>query len=133
MGKLGKLPLLLWASPWSLLGLSVGLLVLMTGGRSRVRGPVIEFHGGLISRLFERFPATPIAMTLGHVLLGRSAAALDIAYTHELVHVRQYERWGPAFVPVYLTWSLVLWLQGKDPYRDNPFERQAYGEDDRTA
>jgi len=22
----------------------------------------------------------------------------------------------------------VLWLRGRDPYRDNPFEREAYGE-----
>ncbi|MEE8453069.1 MAG: hypothetical protein V3R99_14180 [Thermoguttaceae bacterium] len=115
-----------------MLGLSVGLLAVVTGGRVRVRGPVIEFYGGVIPWLFERFPATPMAMTLGHVILGRTATALDIAHEHELVHVRQYERWGPIFVPAYLACSLVLWLQRKDPYRDNPFERQAYSEDDRT-
>jgi hypothetical protein len=41
------------------------------------------------------------------------------------VHVRQYERWGPLFVPAYLVSSLVLWLRGRDPYWDNPFEVEA--------
>ena len=65
-------------------------------------------------------------MTWGHVILGQTAAALDISREHELVHVRQYERWGPLFIPAYLLCSAVIWLRGGDPYRDNPFERQAY-------
>jgi hypothetical protein len=64
-------------------------------------------------------------MTLGHTILGRTDAALDIARAHELVHVRQFERWGPLMGPAYLLCSLVLWLARRDPYRDNPFERQA--------
>jgi hypothetical protein len=51
---------------------------------------------------------------------------LDFCRSHELVHVRQYERWGVLFIPAYLLCSLVLWLTGRDPYRDNPFEREAY-------
>jgi hypothetical protein len=46
---------------------------------------------------------------------------------HEQVHVRQYERWGPLFVPAYLLSSLVELLRGRRPYRDNWFEREAYG------
>ena len=64
-------------------------------------------------------------MTLGHVILGRTEAALDVARRHEMVHVAQYERWGPAFGPAYLLCSLWQWTRGKDAYRDNPFERQA--------
>ena len=67
-------------------------------------------------------------MTLGHTILGSTAAALDISREHEMVHVRQYERWGPLFGPAYLLSSLVLWLRGKDAYRDNRFEREAYDE-----
>ena len=67
-------------------------------------------------------------MTLGHVILGASEADLDAARRHEQVHVRQYERWGPLFIPAYLAASAWLWLRGRDPYRDNPFERQAYDE-----
>jgi hypothetical protein len=44
------------------------------------------------------------------------------------VHVRQYERWGPLFVPAYVLCSAVIWSRGGDAYRDNPFEREAYGE-----
>ncbi len=126
MRILTKLAGWLWASPWTILGLCLGLLVWATGGRARRQGAVIEFYGGVIPWLFERFPATPSAMTLGHTILGRTAAALDVAREHELVHVRQYERWGPLFVPAYLLCWLVLWLAGKDPYHDNPFEREAY-------
>jgi hypothetical protein len=45
-----------------------------------------------------------------------------------MIHVRQYERWGVLFVPVYLLCSAVLWVRGKRPYHDNPFERQAFSE-----
>ena len=44
------------------------------------------------------------------------------------MHVRQYERWGPLMGPAYLLASLVAWLRGRRPYRDNPFERQAFDE-----
>lgn len=116
----------LWASPWTLVGLSLGLAGLLTGGRVR-RGPgIIEFHGGAVRWLLHHLPAEPFAMTLGHTVLGLTEASLDIAQPHELVHVRQYERWGPLFIPAYLGCWLVLWLKGKDGYRDNPFEREAY-------
>ncbi len=71
-------------------------------------------------------PNRPLGMTLGHTILGVSAAGLDTVRRHEMVHVGQYERWGPAFVPVYLFHSARLWLAGKDAYRDNPFEKEAY-------
>ena len=87
---------------------------------------MLEFYGGAVTWLFQRLSGSFHAMTLGHVILGTSAAVLDLAHRHELVHVGQYERWGPFFVPAYLLCSLVLRLAGKDAYRDNPFERQAY-------
>jgi hypothetical protein len=117
---------LLWASPWSLLGVTIGLLAAITGGRAQRRGRVLEFHGGAATWLLRRLPVRPSAMTLGHVVLGETAAALDVSRSHELIHVRQYERWGPLFVPAYLACSLVLWLRGKDAYHDNPFEREAF-------
>ncbi|HEX7448471.1 MAG TPA: hypothetical protein VF306_13040 [Pirellulales bacterium] len=115
-----------WAAPASLLGLVVGAAALATGGRGRRIGRILEFHGGAARWLLERFPGEPWAMTLGHIVLGRTAAALDMSRNHELLHVRQYERWGPAFLPAYLLASLGLWLVGRDPYRDNPFEVEAY-------
>ena len=54
-----------------------------------------------------------LAFTLGHTILGQTDAALDISYDHEMVHVRQYERWGPFMGPAYLICMLVLWLMGR--------------------
>jgi hypothetical protein len=117
----------IWASPWSILGLAVGALGLATGGRLRRRGGTIEFYGGIVPWTLGLMPGgQTIAMTLGHVILGRTAATLDRAREHELVHVRQYERWGPLFIPAYLLCSAVIWTRGGDAYRDNPFEREAY-------
>ena len=61
------------------------------------------------------------AITFGHVVL--SVDELDpTTLDHEIVHVRQYERWGPLFFPAYLFASLAARLRGGHGYRDNPFE-----------
>ena len=119
---------ILWALPYTLLGLTVGLVGVCTGGHARVRGPVIEFYGGGVKWFLTRLPGGQftLAITFGHTILGQTDAALDISREHEMVHVRQYERWGPLMGPAYLTCTLVLWLTGRRPYRDNPFEREAY-------
>ncbi|MCU0877557.1 MAG: hypothetical protein MUF06_07225 [Pirellulaceae bacterium] len=118
----------LWASPYTLLGLALGGVGLCTGGRVRVRGRVLEFYGGGIKRLIHRLPDGQfvLAFTLGHTVFGPSDAALDISRDHELVHVRQFEIWGPLMGPAYLLCSLYMWLTGRRAYRDNPFEREAY-------
>ena len=101
---------IIWASPYTVVGLLIGAVGLCTGGRARIRGKVIEFYGGGVKWLIARLPSGQftIAMTLGHTILGQTDAALDISRAHELVHVRQYERWGPFMGPAYLTCSLVL-------------------------
>jgi hypothetical protein len=121
---------IVWALPYTLLGLAIGLIGLCSGGRARVRGRTVEFHGGAVRRFVTCLPGGQLvlAFTLGHTILGQTAATLDIARDHELVHVRQFERWGPLMGPAYLLSSLVLWLIGRQPYRDNPFEREAYGQ-----
>jgi hypothetical protein len=126
----------LWASPVTGIGLLfVPLAWTADGGVSVVCG-VIEVHGRLIAALLRR--GLPIlgpaaAMTLGHVILGRDRSCLDHSRRHEHVHVRQYERWGVLLVPVYLIASCILYMQGQDPYLDNPFEREAFGQDRRAA
>jgi hypothetical protein len=106
----------------------LGLIGLCTGGRARVRGPVVEFYGGGVKWLLHRLPhgQFTLAFTLGHTVLGQTDAALDISRDHELVHVRQFERWGPFMGPVYLGASAVLWVLGRRAYWDNPFEREAF-------
>lgn len=129
MGRTGlKLIAIVWASPYSLLGLAVGGLGLLSGGRAAVRSGVLEFSGGAVTWFVRHLPSGPttLAITLGHVVLGQTPAALDISHAHELVHVRQYSRWGPLFGPAYLLCSAVIWLRAGRPYRDNPFEVEAY-------
>ncbi len=128
-GHLTKLTLVVWTIPNTLLGLSIGVIGLCFGGKCQCAGGCLEFHGGLVQWLLERGPLGSgiMAMTLGHTILGQTETALQISRDHEHVHVRQYERWGPFFLPAYLGCSLVLWLQRRDAYRDNPFEVEAYG------
>ncbi len=124
---------MLWASPNSLIGLFVGLLGLASGGSGRRIGPTLEFSGGVICWLLQKTPVRAVAMTLGHVIIGLDPDSLERVRLHEWVHVRQYERWGPFFIPAYLTCSLWFWLRKKDFYRDNPFEVEAYDADRRRA
>jgi hypothetical protein len=122
---------ILWALPWSVLGIIIGLVGALTGGGVQRVGRVLEFHGGVLSWLLTRAPIAggASALTLGHTVLARTAGDLDRTREHELVHVAQYERWGMFFVPAYLGCSAWLWLRGRDPYWDNPFEREAYNKE----
>jgi len=128
MHALARILGILWALPWTLVGLLVGGLGLLTGGKVRRRGRALEFHGGVISASLRRLPGvgSAAAMTLGHVIIGRSPDALDRCRKHEHVHVRQYERWGPFFIPAYLLASAWQWCRGRRAYLDNPFEVEAY-------
>lgn len=125
---LAMLAKVVWASPWSLWGLMIGLLGLATGGRVQFRAKMVEFWGGWLPLFLRYFPfiaGSPVA-TFGHVVVGRSQRHLEACRPHQLIHVRQYECWGPLFVPIYLVSSGVLWCLGKRPYYDNPFEREAF-------
>ena len=118
----------IWASPNTALGLTLGMLALLTGGKMQLRRGCFEFYGGMtrwwLSRLIGGEGAA--AMTLGHTILGQTPSMLRRARDHEHVHVRQYERWGPFFLPAYLGISAWLWLVGRDCYLENPFEIEAY-------
>jgi hypothetical protein len=127
MRMLNRCALYGWAFPATAVGLLLVVLALLSGGRATVIQGVIEAHGGLVATLLRRWLLIPAAaLTLGHVILGRDATCLERSRRHEHVHVRQYERWGPLMLPIYLTVSLVLYLRGFDPYLDNPFEREAF-------
>lgn len=121
----------LWALPTTSVGLVAAGLTWATRGKVRpVRG-CLECHGGFAAWVLTK--ATPLeggasAMTLGHVILGQDEVCLEMSREHEHVHVRQVERWGVFFFPAYLGGSAWAWLRGsKDPYMDNPFEKEAYG------
>jgi hypothetical protein len=113
-----------WAAPTTAVGLTAGALTLCSGGRAQLRSGAIEFHGGF-SDWFLRRCAKAAAMTLGHVIIGRDVPCLDGCRSHEQAHVRQVERWGPAFIPAYLLASGIAWARGQHYYLDNWFERDA--------
>ena len=124
----------LWTAPNTLLlGGPMILLALASGGQVRRHSGVIEVSGGRVARVLERVPILggAAAMTLGHVVIARCPATHDATRSHERVHVRQYERWGPLFVPAYFGSSFIAFLRRRDPYRDNAFEREAYELDGR--
>jgi hypothetical protein len=100
---------------------------MLFGARVRSYGGVFEFGGGCIGRCVSRLPASCrfVAITFGHVILGIDEPTLERVRAHEHVHVRQYERWGPLFIPAYLLSSLVQLLRCRHPYLDNYFEREA--------
>ncbi len=120
----------LWALPTTVLGLTIALPGRVAGGRLQIVDGVLEAYGGLSAR-FARFLGAS-AVTLGHVVVGTSARALDETRVHERVHVRQCERWGPFFLPAYFFWRGLIGLRGGDLYRDNPFEQQAFAEERRA-
>ncbi|WP_278469096.1 hypothetical protein [Gimesia maris] len=131
MDRLSFLIQVLWASPNTLIGLMIGGVGMCFGGRARIQGRVIEFYDGGTKWFIQRLPhgQFTLALTLGHTILGQTDASLEISREHELVHVRQYERWGPLMLPAYFLSSIYMWLSGRRFYRDNPFEREAYDAD----
>ncbi|TWT52931.1 hypothetical protein Pla22_05590 [Rubripirellula amarantea] len=120
----------MWASPYTISGIAIGLLL---AGRFRRVDSVIEIHGPAISYFLKRLLLPAAAMTWGHVVFGQDEMMLNATRRHERVHVRQYERWGPLFVPAYLLCSLWLYVRRRDGYRENPFEVEAYAIDDPSS
>jgi drug/metabolite transporter (DMT)-like permease len=118
-----------WASPATLLALVLFFpLARLGGGRARWVAGVLELDGGglpfFLSRLVPiRGGAT--ALTLGHVVVARSAEGHARTRSHERVHVLQYERFGPFMLPAYVLLSLVMLLRGRHYYFDHPFETEA--------
>ena len=118
----------LWALPATSVGFLFGAFALCAGATVRFAGGVIEVAGGRLDRIISLLPASArfVAITLGHVIIGTDHAVLARVRAHEHVHVQQYERWGILFFPLYAASSLMQLLGGRDPYRNNCFERQAY-------
>ncbi len=110
----------------------VGLLFLPTalqrGSAVQVVDGVLEIHGPMLATMLRHLPIRggAAAITFGHVVLGRNQRALDLTRTHERIHVRQCERWGPAFIPAYLLAGAWAGLCGRGAYCGNWFEREAY-------
>ena len=86
-----------WTLPNTVLGTIIGLLTFQI---PRVSSGVLLFDRGPrgVSSILSRLGRT--AMTVGFVVVGTERIDGELL-RHELVHVGQYRRWGPLFLPVY--------------------------------
>ncbi len=123
-----RFPIYAWAAPASLVGLLLAAPALVAGARLRRIDGTLEVGGGRLPGWLQRLPGSVdiAAITFGHIILGRDTDTLERCRRHERVHVRQYERWGVLFFPLYLGSSAWQWLRGRDPYWHNRFEVEAY-------
>ena len=104
----------------------------MTRGRAKFVDGVLEAHGGLVTWALRNHPflrGGVAAMTLGHVVVGLDEDRLNRTRIHERVHVEQYERWGPFFLPAYALSSCWCMITGREAYRDNIFEKEAFAKE----
>ena len=117
-----------WAAPASAVGLFLLVLPLCLGATCRVVDGVAEVAGGRVSRIFPFLPRTCHfeAITFGHVVIGLDHDLLTLLRPHEHAHVRQYERWGILFIPLYLYSRASQVLCGRNPYLHNRFEKEAF-------
>lgn len=118
----------LWASPNTVLGALLLPCLLARGSGWCVVDGVLEIHGPAVAWILRN--CVPIeggaaAITFGHLVAAFDEPTLTATRAHERVHVRQCERWGPAFIPAYLCASAAAYLRGHDAYEGNYFERQA--------
>ena len=94
-----------------------------------------RLHHGLLIAEGARWPRrlgwSYRAITFGHVILDVETLE-EATLRHELVHVGQYERWGPLLLLAYPLAALSVWARGGHAYRDNPFERAARRLDQHT-
>ena len=118
----------IWAAPNTLIGLIFVPIVALTQGELEVVDGVLEVHGPFIAWMLRHCTLMPdgvAAITFGHVVLGRDRQTLASTRAHERVHVRQYELWGPAFIPAYLLAAVWGVITGSGAYYGNAFERAA--------
>lgn len=119
----------LWALPNTLIGLILALINHLYGGKTALVHGVLEIHGRFTIFFLKRFiplGGRTLALTIGHVVLGMDQNTLERTRDHERIHVRQSERFGIFFFPLYFIATLIAWLRGEHPYRDNWFEKEAY-------
>lgn len=129
--RLAQITRLVWASPNTAIGLLFALLGLPFGARlSRSEGAIHVADHPILRWL------PPVAVTFGHCVLYRPGICPDDPVRrydgkgwqrlgdHEHAHVRQYERWGPFFLPVYLAsalWPGVHWMERQaDRWAEGP-------------
>lgn len=117
----------IWASPASAIGICAACFAGLVGAKvKRVSGVLEVSLAPRSAALNNAVACLPFAaITLGHIVIARSAQQQSALRQHERVHVAQYELWGPLFLLAYPLESLLQWLSGRRPYLDNRFEMAA--------
>lgn len=105
----------LWALPNTVIGLVFGLLSFQL---PRVTSGILVFDRRVAGVIWIVSRMRRTAVTYGHVVLGAAPVEGQLL-AHELHHVRQYERLGPLYIPVYLA---IFAVRG---YWRHPFEESA--------
>jgi hypothetical protein len=104
-----------WASPNTALGLFLGILSFQ---RPRIAEGVVLFDLRVRGFVWMLHLFRRSAITFGHVLLADRPVEGRLL-VHERHHVRQYERLGPLYIPLYV----AIWIF--TGYRGHPFEEAA--------
>jgi hypothetical protein len=122
-----KILKLLWALPYSMIGLTFAAILLLAGGKARWSAGALEvcFRQSSAQCSKRTRELSFRGIVFGHVILAVTAEELQMIGAHERIHVQQYERWGPLFFIAYGLSSLWQLLHGRSPYWDNHFEIQA--------
>jgi hypothetical protein len=95
-------------------GEASGTQITVGGGTVDVAvDPGVALPRAAVMRAFDR-----AAMTVGYVIVS-SEPVEGTLLRHEVEHIRQYERWGPFFIPVYLLLAIPY------GYRRHPMELAA--------
>ena len=85
-----------------------------------------------VGRWFRAHLIPVRAQTLGQFVLARDAIPADVL-AHECEHIRQWSKFGPAYLPLYFGASALAWVRGGRPYWDNTFEAAARRRAERDA
>lgn len=112
---------MLWTLLNTLIGLALGFLS-FAWPRWDERGALVFESDQGFRKLHSKKGFA--AITFGNAIIATPNPS-ERLMRHEFAHVRQYETWGPFFMLAYAFYWLKLWLEDKDPYMDNPFEREA--------
>lgn len=114
----------IWASPASAIGICAASIASLVGAKiKRVSGVLEVSLSPRSAALCKAAACLPFAaITLGHIVIARSAEEQAALRQHERVHVAQYELWGALFLLAYPLESLFQLLKGGQPYLDNRFE-----------
>jgi hypothetical protein len=116
---------LLWALPLTLFGVLPALAVWLARGHVHCVLGALEVHGPLGDWILRRRYINFVAVTIGHIIIGRDETCCARVRSHEHTHVRQGERWGPLFPLAYCAAGFYQVLIGRSFYWDNPFEIEA--------